>query len=139
MVAWLGLVGVFPGVTIAISDRTISASHSLGATAGYKLDSAGLALENINGTSTSFESWCSHASVTGNYEVLATLSSGTSPSGSAVGSWLSLSSTREWYLTNATTTAKTCTLSIQIRGPGGVTLDTATISLSAVRTIEGGG
>lgn len=66
------------------------------------------------------------------YEVNATLSSGSTPSGSAVGSWLALSTNRSWSIARTTPGMSTCTLSVAIRpAGGGSTITTKTITLTA--------
>lgn len=66
------------------------------------------------------------------YDVRATLSSGTTPTGSAVGSWLQLSTSRSWVQTRTSTGERMCDLLIEIRPTGGgATVASATISLSA--------
>lgn len=71
------------------------------------------------------------------YEVRCTVDSGTTPSGSATGSWLSCATTREWYITDtvagggAVTTATT----IEIRDAITLTvLATASFDVSVERT-----
>ena len=69
------------------------------------------------------------------YDIRATLNSGTSPSGSAVGSWLNLATTRYWQLVETGIGTKACNLTIEIRDAVSLTLlDTQTYSLDA--TVE---
>lgn len=64
--------------------------------------------------------------------IRATLSSGTSPTGSALSTWLQLSSAISWRLTQTTNGSKTCTLAISIAtdaaGANIVTTGTAVIT-----------
>lgn len=123
---------------VAISNQSPTASNvGLGgprsATASYTLNSAGGAV--VNSTPVSGE-WLASGAASG-YDVRATLASGTSPSGSAVGSWLNLGTTRAWSLTASAGFAGAsqvllCTLTVEIRDASTLAvLDTATISISA--------
>jgi len=69
------------------------------------------------------------------YEIRATIVSGSLTSGSsATGSWLALTSDRNWRrLSGALNTLTTCVLTIEIRYAGGPVLDTATVTLNATR------
>lgn len=65
------------------------------------------------------------------YEIRCTVNSGTTPAGSATGSWLSLSSTRAWTLTETGTGTKSCNLTIEIRKAGSSSsVDSATVTMS---------
>lgn len=72
------------------------------------------------------------AGIGSQYWIRATLSSGTSPSGSALNTWLALSSPASWRLTQTTNGSRTCTLAISIAsdaaGSNVVTTGTATIT-----------
>ncbi len=66
------------------------------------------------------------------YDVNATLSSGSTPTGSAVGSWLSLGTTRSWTASQTVPGVETCVLSVAIRpAGGGATITTKSITLYA--------
>jgi hypothetical protein len=68
------------------------------------------------------------------YECRATITSGGLTGGDSTGAWLSLGTTRMWYV-HATNTVVTCTLTIEIRrASDGVVLDTATVTLDAEST-----
>lgn len=84
---------------------------------------------NFNGVYSVQEQWDSIPSTVGNYEVRATLVSGNTPTGSALGSWLVLSTTRDWTLTASPGNVLVCTLTIEIR-------DTATSTVRATATVN---
>ncbi len=68
------------------------------------------------------------------YDVKCTVNSGTTPSGSANGSWLNLATFRYWYLTDTSSIGGviTCNLTIEIRNAITTTvIDTATVILKA--------
>lgn len=102
------------------------------ATSGYQLTSAGAEQEIVNGPATTFNTWLLSGAAS-DYEVMATLNSGTLASGTT-GSWLSLGSTRAWTVQRTSNTAGTnsASLTIQIRtAVGGTLLDTAAVTLNA--------
>jgi hypothetical protein len=93
-------------------------------TTGAAYDGTGFFLEDVVLPSIS----------TSNYEVRATMISGTTPSGT-FGSWLRLNALRQWSLTATAGTYRTCTFTIEIRPFGGSTaIDSATIELTADAT-----
>jgi hypothetical protein len=49
------------------------------------------------------------------YQIQATLVSGSTPSGSPVGSWLSLGTSRSWTISRSLTGSTGCSLNIQVR------------------------
>jgi hypothetical protein len=120
---------------ILISAQNIYKSRSVGiSTAGYRLNTSGIAEDQSASGYSTLESWILFGT-TSNYECRATLNSGTSPTGSAVGSWLALSSSREWYVTKASVGSTVCSLLIEIRNATTlVTLTSAVIDLEAERT-----
>ena len=123
-------------VTIVLSNQYVQdfTGGARAATAGYRLTSGGLAQSLVNTTYTTLETWCTPTSEAGNYEVFATLVSGSTPSGT-IGSWVALSTTREWALSSNIGLSKVCQLSLQIRKIGTTTvLATATIDLDADAT-----
>jgi len=120
-------------VVIVLSNQSIQdfTGGARDATAGYRLTSAGLAQSLVNVTYTTLETWCTPTSEAGNYEVFATLVSGSTPSGT-IGSWVALSTTQDWVLSSSIGISKVCQLSLQIRRIGTTTvLATATIDLDA--------
>lgn len=100
------------------------------ATAGYRLNNSGSASKRVAGSYSAISNeWMLRGSVS-QYETRATLNSGSTPSGT-LGSWLSLSTTRDWELTTASGNI-TCSLTVEIRrASNGEVLDSATITLTA--------
>lgn len=120
---------------ITCSDTTASSSRSIGtATAAYEARSDGTVYRtNGNNTLVFLENWLAFGS-TSNYEIKATLISGTAPTGT-LGSWSSLGTTRTWALSQGIVGDTTCTLSIEIRNAVSLSVvDTATVTLFAERT-----
>ena len=120
----------FSAAAVAISNQTISdVQIGTDANATYSVNSDGTV------TDTGFiENWVTPTSAApGSYEVRATKNSGDTPGGSALGTWLALSSSRTWTLNALFTGSPSvagCSLTVEIR-LGATVLSTATISLSA--------
>lgn len=118
--------GLFNGITNqSISDGAIGTS-----TAEYEVRSNG---NVVNHNNTVLERWHQSPFMGSSYEVRATLSSGSTPSGT-LGSWLALSSNRSWSVTDSIDEGVdvTCVLLVEIGLAGTSTaLDSATITLSA--------
>lgn len=108
------------------------------ALAGYEINANGRVYA-VNGASfitTEIEQWATPTSVASQYEVIATLVSGTlSPGGGELNIWRSLGSTRDWYIEQILSGVKLTTLSFQVRKIGTTTvLDTWTVDLGAYRS-----
>ena len=103
----------------------------LSAVAGYRVDSDSFVYTaaNFNGVYSQQEQWDSVPATVGDYEVRATLVSGNTPSGSALSTWLVLSSDRTWQLSASPGNLLACTLTIEIR-------DTATSTVRATATVN---
>lgn len=135
-----GASGGGGGATVVLTDRTVSDGVTDGstATATFEISSDATVRDQDN---TLLETWLTGGAV-GDYQVRATLNSGTSPSGSAVGSWLACSSSRSWSISDSPGGAQTeCELTVEIRdaaSPNTVRA-TATITITAIATNEGGG
>lgn len=124
------VAGTFGGPRVAITDQSPSGfAFSPGtAFAGYKLTTAGK-VQTSAGSYADVEDWITPTSAaSGSYEARATLNSGTLTSGTT-GSWLALSSTREWTV-EASVGMADASLTIEIRR-GSTVLDSATVTLSA--------
>jgi hypothetical protein len=127
-----------------ISNQTLVDEVNGGsAEARYELGSNGIARKNqrISGTWSMVAipgEWLTTGIAT-DYEVRATLLSGTTPNrpGSAsVGTWLSLGTTRYWGLSTTVPQTLTCSLLVEIRrASSGVVLDSATIGMTAIRDL----
>ena len=91
----------------------------------------------VTGSSSSPTSgtWYSGGTPTGSdWEIRATLSSGTTPSGPTLGSWHALSSSRTWSHT-ASSGTNSCSLSVDIRDTATSTIqDTCTVNITATAT-----
>lgn len=72
-----------------------------------------------------------------NYWVRATLNSGSTPSGPALGSWHQLSSSRAWALTRTSVGVLSCQLNVQIASDSGGSniLSSCTVNLEAEVTL----
>lgn len=96
----------------------------------YRLGSDGDVYESNTLGTVSLETWLDGGS-SSDFEVRATLNSGTLSSG-ATGSWLSLSSDREWSVTRTTLGSASAELLIEIRNATTqAVLTSATITLTA--------
>jgi len=123
-------------VVISVTDQTISdfTGGARSASTGYRLTSGGQADGLVNVTWSNLEQWCTPTSAASDYEVLATVVTGSLSSGTT-GSWLALSSTQTWTRTASVGTSQLCSFTVQIRKIGTSTvLDSATINLEADAT-----
>ena len=131
----LAAFGAIGGDKISLSGVAAVSVGSGSQTATYTLESDG---DVVRVTTTlgsaDIGDWISpKASAPSDYEVRATLNSGTLTSGTT-GSWLALSSNRSWTLTRATVgAADQVNLTIEIRKGAGATLASATVTLDAER------
>lgn len=131
------LVGVVSSATITISDVTVSASNGgAGANASYELQTDGDISQSINGSASNIGEWVVPRSAAGgNFEVFATLNSGTLSTGTT-GSWLDLGSDRSWGVSQAIVGTKTAVIGLEIRRVGTTTvLDSCTVTLEAERLV----
>lgn len=132
----LAAFGAIGGDRIALSGVAVSSVGAGSQTATYTLESDG---DVVTATtplgSSDIGDWIDpKASAPSDYEVQATLNSGTLTTGTT-GSWLALSSNRSWTLTRLTVGAATqVTLTIEIRKGSGAVLASATVTLDAERT-----
>lgn len=113
---------------IALSDQNIVRSSAGSTKAGYLVKSDGTAAKILVATETSLETWLTLGTPS-DYEVRATLNSGTTPVGT-LGSWLALSTSREWSLTSVSGTLS-CELLVEIRPTSGAVSDSANITLTS--------
>ena len=123
-------------VVISISDQTIYGSDFSAAYAYYFLTAGGQVEQSTQAggiNPTNLQQWCTPTSASSDYEALVTIVSGTLSGGSGAGTWLALSSTRNWYIDNTNSgTLKQTVFTVQIRKIGTATvLDSATITLEA--------
>lgn len=135
--AVLSLLGTSGGaasaVTITVDPATITGINIGGtADAQYQLGTGGGAFQVVNsGGATLLYAWCVPASQAANYEVYASLVSGSLSGGSsATDTWLALTTTRAWLV--STVTLQYATLNVGIRRIGTTTiLASADINLVA--------
>lgn len=98
-------------------------------TSTYDIDADGKERKNDSGSLAVFNTWLI-SGVASDCEVRATVSSGSTPTGSATGSWLALSADRSWSLTKSTSGLDSSTLLIEVRNKNSlVVLDSATVKL----------
>jgi hypothetical protein len=120
------------GVSITHTDQTVSDSFPSVSSVTYGLNADGTANGTTVTSGTYFlENYCSPTANASALEVQVTFT-GTTPTGSATGSFLPLSSTRSWGITRGSVGTSTSTLTVQIReiaNPANTV--TRTISLSA--------
>lgn len=83
-------------------------------TASISVNSSGTIVGSGNASSFT-HNWINGSFNPADYEVMLTVVSGSTPSGAAVGSWLSLSSNRTWSLNQTSFGIKSGTYTIQIR------------------------
>ena len=123
------------GAKVTLTDLSVNAILTASpATAGYRLNTNGKVYSLENATYFEYENWVVPNSAASGFEALATIVSGTLTAGSsATGSWLALSSTREWFITTLNPPyTKTTSLTVQIRQIGtATTLATSNVTLSA--------
>jgi len=119
-----------PVASISITDQIISDSTSGTAQANYQIGSDGKVRDQSLGI---LESWLLGGGTASNYEVRATVTSGSLSTGT-VGSWLNCGTTRTWTLRNSAmnNSVLTCVMTVEIRlASSGVVQDSATITLEA--------
>ena len=126
-------------VVISITDQNISSFsvypdvaetvYSIGGPLGQ--DGKVYEITTYSGYS-ELEQWCTPTSEASNYEVFATIVSGSLTSG-PTGSWVALNFTRQWSVSeDIPGNSQICTFTVQIRKIGTTTvLDTATITIEA--------
>lgn len=132
-----GTLTINVAVAVSITDaNAVKAAVSGSTYAGYQVASSGVINKREGSATTFYETWLVTGSAS-DYEVRATLAGGTSPSGSALGTWLGCGATRDWGLTDVVADASpvTCDLTIEFRlaGGSGLVLDTANAYLESER------
>ena len=131
----LAAFGAIGGDRISLSNVSVYSAGAGTQTATYTLESDGDVMSATTGGGSVDEGdWIDpKASAPSDYEVQATLNSGTLTSGTT-GSWLALTSNRSWSLQRVTVgAADTVDLTIEIRKGSGATLASATVTLDAER------
>ena len=122
---------------ISLADAEVPAGGSGVQTASFRLNTDRSAYQGIDGAFSALYAWCAANGTPANYEVRASLVSGSTPGGDSVGSWLALSSSRTWSATDALADASPNVIALTIeirRATGTLTLDSCTVTLSADRS-----
>jgi hypothetical protein len=132
------LLGAGDSVVIEFTDTGVGdiAVVPDSALAGYQINSNGrvYSIETQGFVTNEIEQWATPTSVANQYEVYATLLSGTLTFGD-LNIWRSLGTTRDWYIELASNGTTSATLSFDVRKIGTTTvLDTWTVDLEATRT-----
>jgi hypothetical protein len=134
MTGALAASGVFgqsaPAPSVSISDATVSDTAIGTAIASYSINSDGTVRTSSDDI---LQSWLLGGGTNSNYDVMATVTSGTLSSGTT-GSWLNCGTTRTWALTNglSNNSVKTAVFTLQMRlASTGVVQDSAVITLRA--------
>lgn len=124
-------------VVISISNQTISDLDASAAYAYYFLTAGGQVEQSVQAggiNPTNLQQWCTPTNQSSNYEALVTITSGALSGGSGTGTYVALSSTRNWYVEEFTSgNTNQCIFTVQIRKIGTVTpvFGPVTIDLSA--------
>ena len=123
---------------ISLPLRTIYDGEVSPATARaiYRIDSDGYVYEKIGSLPAAvIDQWCDPVTNTGNYEARATITSGSVNTGT-FGSWLALSTSREWGQTLTSSIFITGQFLVEVRSIAtGVVRATADIETEADRTL----
>ena len=122
------------GATVNFNDAVVTAAGVPSQSAGYRINTNGFVYQVVNGVDTSLGQWVTPSSAGGNYEVYATLVSGTLSSGTT-GSWVATSGTPLWTRVAVISgTINTVELVMDVRATGtGTVLDSWSVTLEAER------
>lgn len=131
--ALLGASGDVPDV-VNFGNVDITAAGVPSQSAGYRIDVDGTDYQVVNAVDTALIQWVSPPSSGGDYEVLATIVSGSVSSGT-IGSWVATSTSPFWTRVAAIVgTINIVELSMEVRAVGDTTvLDTWSVRLEAER------
>ena len=126
--------GKSAGATVNFVDAYVTAAGVPAQSAGYRIDTNGFDYQVINAVDTLLSGWVSPSAAGGNYEVYATVVSGSVSSG-VTGSWTPTSASPFWTRVAAISPSlNIVVLSMQVRAVSTVTvLDTWTVTLEAER------
>jgi hypothetical protein len=124
--------GKSAGATVNFVDAYVTAAGVPSQSAGYRIDTNGFDYQVVNAVDTLLSGWVSPSAAGGNYEVYATVTSGSVSSGTT-GSWVATSGSPLWTRVAAISPSiNTVVLSMQVRAVSTVTvLDTWTVTLEA--------
>lgn len=133
LLAGNGAVGGAGSVTL-INATVDSQNSGANASASWRIDSDGHVYEGYNGSYSTAYQWTADA--VANYEVRATKTSGSNPTGSSLATWLACSTDRDWTVTDTTVDEliKQSSLTIEVRDAATTTvLATCYVDLYAER------
>jgi|LauGreDrversion4_1035100.scaffolds.fasta_scaffold170776_2 hypothetical protein len=126
--------GKSAGATVNFNDAVVSAAGVPAQSAGYRIDVNGFVYQVVNGVDTSLGQWVTPTSAGGNYEVFATVTSGSVSSGTT-GSWVATSGSPLWTRVAVISgTINIVELVMDVRATGtGTVLDSWSVTLEAER------
>jgi hypothetical protein len=133
LMATLASTAEDPGATVTINNGTVS-NVQVGAssTASITFNSNGT-VSSVGNVATYTTDWIDPTSAApDDYEIRATISSGTMTSGT-FGSWLALTSNRTWSKTQFTVGSSSAQVLFEIRKGSGSVLDSGTITFNVER------
>lgn len=119
---------------ITLTDQAVSEdTPGAAALAQYSVNASGAVQETtIGGGTATLESWITPALGMSNYEVRATLNSGTLDSGTTA-TWLNCGTTRSWSCQRLSIGSQSANLTIEIRNATTLLVkDSCTVTLSAI-------
>jgi hypothetical protein len=122
----------------------VAVSRSASSTAGFGGGTTATISFNADGTYSTFEgatefdhgNWVEPAGAANEWEIRATVTSGSTPTSGTVGSFLALSTTREWQVARGTTGTSTSTLTFEWRRVGLTTIEYTTTGNVLTATVE---
>jgi len=122
------------GATVNFNDEVVTAAGVPAQSAGYRIDVNGFVYQVVNGVDTSLGQWVTPTSAGGNYEVFATVTSGSVSSGTT-GSWVATSGSPLWTRVAVISgTINIVELVMDVRATGtGTVLDSWSVTLEAER------
>ena len=124
------------GPAFALTNQSITSNHATSPYAAYTVRRNGeIGKETTEGGSSLVEYWVDPRSsaVCDAFEVRVTMTSGTLSAGTS-GSWLALTSDRDFSVSMATNGTKAATFTVEIRYASGAVVASATITLTANNT-----
>jgi hypothetical protein len=126
--------GKSAGATVNFNDAVVTAAGVPSQSAGYRINTNGFVYEVVNGVDTSLGQWVTPSSAGGNYEVFATVTSGSVSSGTT-GSWVATSGSPLWTRVAVISgTINIVELVMDVRATGtGTVLDSWSVTLEAER------
>ncbi len=133
LIATITAVGGGGNAKATLLNSAYYAQDATSASSALRIGNDGNVSQGENGTFTVDYAWTGEPA--SGFEVYASVTSGSTPSGASLSTWLSLGTTRTWTLTNsASGTTKQSILAVQIRlAASGAVIASATVELYAER------